>query len=135
MGGRRTKLQLSAEDQKHFKEHGWTLRWINDKDGRLQQALAGGYNFVSMDEAPSIGQFSIDGKSNDPNGRVSMIVSKGTDKPVEAFLMKIQTEYYNEDQVSKEKQNSAYDAALNSGQPGGNVVENQYVPDGHVNKV
>lgn len=135
MGGRRTKLQLSDEDAKFFKEHGWTLRWINDKDGRIQQAQAGGYNFVTPEEAPSIGQFGLGGKSNDLNGRVSMIVSKGSDNPTEAFLMKIQTKYYEEDRIAKEKANQAFDEALNAGQPGGNVVENQYVPEGHVNKV
>ena len=135
MGGRRTKLQLSDEDAKHFKDHGWTLRWINDKDGRIQQAQAGGYHFVTPEEAPSIGQFGLGGQSNDLNGKVSMIVSKGSDKPIEAFLMKIQTKYYEEDKRAKEKANIAFDEALNAGQPGGNVVENQYVPEGHVNKV
>lgn len=135
MSGRRTKLQLSDEDAKEFKEHGWTVRWVNDKDGRIQQALAGGYNFVTQEEAPSIGQFAVEGKSNDLSGKVSMIVSRGGGDPIEAFLMKIQTKYYNEDQDMKESKNRAYDEALRAGQPGGNVVENQYVPKGHVNKV
>lgn len=135
MGGRRTKLQLSDEDAIALKKKGWTLRWINDKDGRIQQAQAGGYSFVTPEEAPSIGLYNLGGKSNDLNGKVSMIVSKGSDHPVEAFLMKIQTKYYNEDQRAKEKANQAFDEALRAGQPGGNVVENQYVPKGHVNKV
>lgn len=134
-GSRRTKLQLSEKDAKHFKENGWTVRWVNDKDGRIQQALAGGYNFVSPDEAPSIGQYSLSKGSDDLNGRVSLIVSKGEGNPIYAFLMKIQTKYYVEDQIAKEGSNKAFDEALNAGQPGGNVVENQYVPEGHTNKV
>lgn len=134
MSGRRTKLQLSDEDAKRFKEHGWTVRWVNDKDGRIQQARAGGYHFVTQEEAPSIGQFMLESGSNDLSGKVSLIVSKGGD-PIEAFLMKIQTEYYDEDQLAKESANRAYDQALQAGQPGGNVVDNQYVPEGHVNKV
>jgi len=133
MGGRRAKLQLSEEDAKNFKENGWTVRWINDKDGRLQQAQAGGYHFVSKAEAPSIGQFSSGG--DDLTDRVSMIVSKGDSVPMTGYLMKINTKYFEEDQVTKEEANVAFDTALNSGQPGGNVVENQYVPKGHVNKV
>ena len=134
-GSRRTKLQLSEEDAKRFKENGWVVRWVNDKDRPIQQALAGGYNFVTPDEAPSIGQYSLTKGSDDLNGKVSLIVSKGEGKPVYAFLMKIDKKYYVEDQIAKESANKSFDEALNAGQPGGNVVENQYVPKGHVNKV
>lgn len=132
-GSHRTKLQLSEEDAKNFKENGWTVRWINDKDGRIQQAQAGGYHFVTPEEAPSIGQYSTGG--DDLNGKVSMIVSKGEGTPVTGFLMKIQTKYYDEDQAAKEEINRGYDEALRAGQPGGNVVDQQYVPEGHKNVV
>jgi len=135
MGGRRTKLQLSDKDAKHFREHGWTVRWVSDKDGRIQQAVAGGYHFVTPEEAPSIGQFSITKGSSDLDGRVSLIVSKGAGEPITGYLMKIQTKYFKEDQFNKEEANRAFDVGLNAGQPGGNVVDNQYVPEGHVNKV
>ena len=134
-GGRRTKLQLSDQDEKSLKDNGWTARWVNDKDGRIQQAQAGGYVFVDPEEAPSIGQFSLTKGSDDLNGKVSLIVSKGSNNPIRAFLMKIQTKYYKEDQIAKGQAAASFDAALNAGQPGGNVVENQYVPKGHVNKV
>ena len=133
-GGRRQKLQLSDEDAKALDQAGWKPRWVNNKDGRIQQALAGGYEYVKKAEAPSIGQFSLTGNKN-MNGKVSMIVSKGDGQPLEAFLMKIKKEFYQEDKIEKSKRNNELDQTLNSGQPGGNVVENQYVPDGHVNKV
>ena len=135
MGGRRQKLQLSEADRTALADAGWTPRWINDKDGRVQQAQAGGYYFVTPEEAPSIGQFSITKGSDDLNGRVSMIVSRGDGDPITGFLMKILTKDYKEDQLGKEEANVAYDESLNAGQPGGNVVENQYVPKGHVNRV
>lgn len=135
MGGRNTKLQLSQADAKALKEAGWTPRFVNDKDGRLQQALAGGYVFVTPQEAPSIGQHSLTKGSDDLNGKVSMIVSKGGNEPITGFLMKIKTEYYEEDQRTKELKNIAFDDAISSGQPGGNVVDNQYVPKGHINRV
>ena len=134
-GSHRTKLQLSDEDTKSFKENGWTVRWINDKDGRIQQAQAGGWNFTTPEDAPSIGQYSLTKGSDDLNGKVSLIVSKGEGNPIRAFLMKIQTEYFNEDKAAKEAINRGYDEALNAGQPGGNVVGEQYVPDGHKNVV
>ena len=133
-GGRRQKLQLSDEDAKALDDAGWKPRWINNKDGRIQQALAGGYEYVKKNEAPSIGQFSLTGNKN-MNGKVSMIVTKGEAVPIEAFLMKIKKEYYEEDKVEKRKKNDALDSTLRAGQPGGNQVENQYVPQGHVNKI
>ena len=135
IGGRRTKLQLSKEDAKALKDDGWTVRWINNKDGRIQQAQAGGYVFVTPEEAPSIGQFSLTKGSDDLSGTVSLTVSKGGGDPMTGILMKIKTEYYEEDKIAKEQDNRAFDEALNAGQPGGNVVDNQYVPEGHVNQV
>ena len=134
MGGRRTKLQLSDEDAQALKDAGWTPRWVSDKDGRIQQALSGGYVFVEPSEAPSIGQFSLTKGSNSLDKKVSLTVSRSGD-PITGVLMKLQTKYYNEDQVSKEQANIDFDNALNAGQPGGNVVDNQYVPEGHVNRV
>jgi len=133
-GGRRQKLQLSEEDAKALDEAGWKPRWVNNKDGRIQQALAGGYEYVKKSEAPSIGQFSLTGNKSQ-NGKVSMIVSKGEGQPLESFLMKIKKEYYFEDKAAKARRNDELDGSLISGQPGGNVVENQYVPKGHTNKI
>jgi len=64
-----------------------------------------------------------------------LTVSKGGGEPLTGYLMKIKTELYEEDQQHKEEANIAFDDALNAGQPGGNVVDNQYVPKGHVNRV
>jgi hypothetical protein len=134
-GSHRTKLQLSEEDAKGFKENGWSVRWVNDKDGRIQQAQAGGWHFATPEEAPSIGQYSLTKGSDDLNGKVSLIVSKGEGEPITAYLMKIQTKYYDEDKIAKEEKNKGYDDALKAGQPGGNVVGEQYVPEGHTNIV
>lgn len=133
-GGRRQKLQLSAEDAEALKNDGWTCRWVNNKDGRIQQAMAGGYEYVKRSEAQSIGMHTVTGNKN-MNGKVSLIVSKGDGQPIEAFLMKIRTEFYLEDKAAKSRVNDSLDSTLNAGQPGGNVVDNQYVPEGHVNKV
>jgi len=135
MSGRRQKLQLSQEDRKALKDSGWTPRWVNDKDGRIQQAQAGGYVFCTLEDAPSIGQFSLTKGSDDLNGKVSLIVSKGDKTPVTSYLMKIQTKYYEEDKVAKRQNVIDLEKTLNAGQPGGNVVENQYVPKGHVNEI
>jgi len=132
--GHRTKLQLSDEDKKLFDERGMVTRWFNDLDGRIQRAQSGGYDFVDPKHALSIGIFSIN-DDKDLSGKVSKIVSKGGGEPVTAYLMEISKEFYDADQVAKEEINQRVDDALNAGKPGGNTVENQYVPQGHVNRV
>lgn len=133
-GGHRTKLQLSAEDQKGFEERGMVTYWFNDRDGRVERALSGGYEYVNPDHARSIGVFSIN-DDHDLSGKVSKVVSKGGGEPVTAYLMEISREFYDEDQAAKEVINMRTDDAINAGKPGGNTVENQYVPKGHVNQV
>ena len=124
-GAHRTKLQVPAIE-------GYKLRWINDVDGRPDRAIEGGYEFVMKDEVPkAIGQGNLHQDNSDMNGRVSRVVSKGKTTPIRAYLMKIRQEWYDEDQVAKEGVNRQIDEALRQGTPGGNTVENQYVPKGH----
>jgi hypothetical protein len=127
-GAHRTKLQV--ED----KIPGYELRWFNDQDGRIQRALDGGYMFVTPDEVPRLGQGALHQGNSDINSKVSKVVSRGQHE-IRAYLMKIREEYYREDQAVKEDINYQVDEAMRAGAPSGNVVENQYVPKGHVQKV
>ncbi len=127
-GGRRQKLQVEPID-------GYRLRWINDQDGRIQDAIEGGYEFVEKSEIPEgVGDGQIHQDNSDLNSRVSKVVSRG-EPIIRAFLMKIKEEYYLEDQAAKEEVNKATDEAMRMGSPSGNVVDNQYVPEGHQQKV
>jgi len=128
-GAHRTKLQVPEIK-------GYKLRWINDVDGRPDRAVEGGYEYVLQDEVPKrIGQGNLHQDNSDINGRVSRVVSKGKTAPIRAFLMKIPLEWYKEDQIAKEQVNQQVDEALRQGTPGGNVVDNQYVPKGHRQQV
>jgi hypothetical protein len=128
-GAHRTKLQVPEIK-------GYKLRWINDVDGRPDEAIEGGYEFVLKDEVPrKIGQGNLHQDNSDINGRVSRVVSKGKTSPIRAFLMKIRKDWYEEDQSAKEQVNQQVDEALRQSTPGGNVVENQYVPKGHTQQV
>ena len=128
-GAHRTKLQVPPIK-------GFVLRWINDVDGRPERAIEGGYTYVDPSEVPAkIGQGQLHQDNTDINSKVSKVVSRENNKPVRAYLMKIKEEWYKEDQVTKEKVNQQVDEALKQGQPGGNVVDNQYVPKGHVQQV
>ncbi len=123
-GSHRTQLQVEDEIK------GYTLRWFNDVHGRLQRAEDGGYVYVERREVPRLGQGELHGDNTDLNSRVSKVVSRG-EPVIRAYLMKIQNKFYKQDQEAKEVINRQVDAALRDGTPGGNVVENQYVPKGH----
>jgi hypothetical protein len=127
-GAHRTKLQVADEIK------GYKLRWFNDVDGRLARAEQGGYVYVSPDEVPQLGQGQIHQENTDINSKVSKVVSRG-EPVIRAYLMKIKKSWYDKDQADKEVINEKVDEALRDGTPGGNVVENQYVPKGHVQRI
>jgi hypothetical protein len=126
MGARRYKLQLSQADAKAFEDAGFVTRWVNDADGRVQSALAGGYNFVLPDEARSVGATEIHQGNTDVGGKVSKVVSRG-EPIIRAYLMKIEKEYYDEDQQAKEQGNMKVDEALR-GDGSGEGIEEVYKP-------
>lgn len=127
-GAHRTKLQVEDSIP------GYVLRWFNDRDGRLERAQEGGYEFVQKDEVPRLGQGQIHQDNTDINSKVSKVVSRG-EPVIRAYLMKIKKAWYDEDQQVKESINRQVDESLRKGSPGGNVVDNQYVPKGHRQKV
>lgn len=133
-GARRSKLQLSKAEQEAFDKKGYRIRWFNDEHGRINQAQAAGYTFVTQQEALSLGHGQLHEGNQDLSARVSKVVSK---RPPEkkAYLMKIDSKYYEEDQAAKEEINARVDEAMRQGSPGGNVVEGQYVPKGHVQQI
>ena len=127
MGGRRSNLQLSEQEAKAFADAGYVTRWVNDRDGRVERALAGGYEFVEPNEATSVGSYEIGKGNTDVGDKVSKVVSRG-DQVTRAYLMKIKKEFYEEDQKSKEELNSRVDEALSGGEAGGAAIENKYGP-------
>lgn len=126
MGARRLKLQLSDADQKAFEEAGLVCRWVNDADGRVERALAGGYEFARQEEARSVGAMELHQDNSDIGGKVSKVVSRG-EPIIRAYLMKIKKEFYDEDQEAKEEVNARVDEAL-AGAGQGEGIENVYKP-------
>ena len=127
MGSHRLKLQLSDADMEGFKKRQKVPRWVNDQDGRIQQALAGGYKFVDPEHVSSLGQGAIHQGNSDEGAKVSKIVSRG-EPPIRAYLMEIWEQHYKEDQDQKEAGHRKIDEALAAGQAGGADIENQYGP-------
>jgi len=119
-GGHRARLDLSDAERKSFVERGMVPRFINDQDGRIERALAGGYQFVKDEHALSLGQGALHKGNSDLGSRVSKVVSRG-EPVIRAYLMEIPKEFYDEDQSAKEAVNRRVDEALGRG-----TVENEY---------
>lgn len=102
---------------------GYSTRWINDTTGRLQNAEAGGYEFVYERE--------LDGQAGntDLGEKVSRIVGRNEDgTPLRAFLMKIKETWYREDQHTKQRQIDNVEAAIKRGKLNEQPDDKRYVP-------
>ena len=66
---------------------------------------------------------------------VCSIIRKVFVSPAAKSDWKIKESFWKQDQKAKEAVNDRVDDALRAGTPGGNVVENQYVPKGHKQRV
>jgi hypothetical protein len=88
--GQRNRISFQTEDGFHY-------HLINDKDGRVQKAQEGGYEFVESDK--NLGD-SIVGTAKKIGKYVSMPVGNG----VNGYLMRIKQDWYDEDQAAKAKQ-------------------------------
>lgn len=87
-------------------------RWINDDDNRINQAVAGGWDFVTRTNNSHVGGDHND-KNTDIGSRISQVVGtkKGGDI-MRAYLMKIPREWYEEDQARKQKDVDMIDEAI-----------------------
>ena len=115
VGVMRLKMSLDDETLKELDRKGIVPRWFNDKPGRIQAAIAGGYEFISLDGV-KIG----DDEQGSDEKRVKM--DAGTNKDgslISAYLMGIKKEWHDEDQQAKEDSNKMVDEAIKGGQPQG----------------
>jgi hypothetical protein len=116
--GRRARVPLGIKQANlaASARAGYQRRWVNDTPGRLQQAEQGGYTFVSEDPTA---------KSTDLGKHTSRIVGTKEDgTAMQAFLMEIPVEWYEEDQSAKQKPLDDFEAAL-KGKP---AIEGAYIP-------
>jgi hypothetical protein len=91
----------------HNKEDGFVYRWVNDVDTRISKFKAAGYEIVD-DSTIEVGEHDV--KQASQLGRT---VTKGVGKGVNAVLMRIEEEYYNEDQAAKAETVNATEETLN----------------------
>lgn len=130
--GKRERVPFGANRQKLSVRQdfpGYVLRWVNDTESRLVEAEEGGYEFVLKSElGERLGEGQIHQENTDLNSRVSKVVSKGTNQPIRAYLMKIKKAWYDKDQKEKLKVTNQVDEAILRGRAGGAAIENQYTP-------
>lgn len=107
---------------------GYKMRWINDLEGRMLQAEMGGYEYVQSHEIPGFVDKDIDNENRDLGTRISRVVDKTTG--MKAYLMKIKTEFYEEDQKEKLKSIDEIDRAIRTGSFENSIDESKrYIPE------
>ncbi len=110
---------------------GFHLHWINDTPGRLQRAVAGGYDFVKKDEVELTESNKVVERNSDIGDKIRAIVgTTDRNEPLYAYLMKIRQEWYDEDQtdaMTKVKQTEA-DMVRQGGMNADRIGE-KYLPD------
>jgi hypothetical protein len=123
--GTEAKLRIDRQIE------GFHLHIFNDTAGRIDQALSVGYSFVTEDEVGGT-TTNVVSRNTDIGDKVRFLVGTNGNEPQYAYLMKIQDEFYNEDQMSLQSKNDAVDAAILGGKmtKEGHTTEGFYTPKG-----
>jgi hypothetical protein len=99
-GVARTKLDIPMQLE------GYHLHWVNDEPGRIAEAQRGGYMFVDPKEVGA----------TDTGSQVTRLVGKKEDgSALMAYLMKIEQEFYDEDQELIQREVAKFDSAIKRG--------------------
>ena len=121
LGSRRAKLSIDGYQLPPDK----VARWINDRPGRIQDALDGGYEFVDAPNAV-VGEEPLSGRDKLSN-RISRNV--GPDEqgnPMKAYYMIIDKDLYEQDQREKQSYVDETDAAIKGGNIDGKSSDGRY---------
>jgi hypothetical protein len=86
-------------------------RWVNDVDNRVEMAQNGGYEFVASTTNAKVGG-GHKNENTDIGGRISKIVGSKNGKPMRAYLMMINRDWYEEDQAKKQEKVDEVDRAI-----------------------
>lgn len=100
---------------------GYHLHWINDSPGRVHEAQAGGYEFVT----PSEVGWEQDGTEQRVKKRVGL---QEDGSAMNAYLMKIRQDWYEEDQQKIQAVQDQFDDAIRRGTLNEQNTDKRYVP-------
>ena len=125
LGGQRLKLSVIGEIPGHH------MYWENDEDGKIEQLLFDGFDFVSPDEVRRGSDLVAD---MDLTNRISRYVGRHQDgSPLRAYLMKCQDEIWAERQANSQRQVNDWDEQIRNGRM--KAQDGQYVPKGYESKL
>lgn len=103
-------------------------RWVNDRDGHVEELLDRGYSFVDK-KGVFVGEEVTDGNAA-LDSRVSKVVGRDeAGRPIVAYLMATPKEFYEEDQKAKAVEIDAVDSAIRQGQHSRAAGDNRYIPE------
>lgn len=95
------------------KEPGFVYRWVNDTGTRLRKFQDAGYEFVQHEA--EVGDRVVDSsKGTDSVTSKAVGADKATGTIMNAYLMRIPSEYYEEDQAAKQQEIDAKEASMKS---------------------
>jgi len=107
---------------------GYHLHIMNDDKTRIQDALDGGYLFVKPEEVEGLSDNVVARNGDLGDSRIRFLVgSKDKGEPMYGYLMKIQQEWFEEDQAELQAKNDKIDSAIRNGNITG-VDPMLYVP-------
>lgn len=117
--GTEGKLRIGHEIE------GYHLHIFNDTPGRIDQAIAVGYEFVSPDEVGGVGVNTVS-RNTDVGDKVRYLVGTDGTNAQYGYLMKIRNEFYEEDQKAIQDRVDATDSAIRQGK----LTKEGYSTDG-----
>jgi hypothetical protein len=124
LGKHRSKLNAAAYNIPDNK----VPRWVNDRGGRIRDALEGGYEFTQdPNKQGHVGEDPMQ-----PQGMGSAVYSRvGSEddgSPINAYLMVIDRDLYEEDQAEKQEEIKATQDSINRGEHESAHVDGKYIP-------
>lgn len=125
-GGHRLKLSVIGTIPGHH------MYWENDEDGKIEQLLFEGFDFVEPGEVHRAADLVAD---MDLSNRVSRYVGRREDNsPLRAYLMKVPQEIWDKRKEREQRQANDWDKQIREGrmQPKG---RDEYVPKGYESKL
>lgn len=109
------------------KDPNYVYRIVNDDDqGRIQRAIAGGYEFVK--DPLKLGTGTQDGNT-DLGSAISRVVGTKPDgKPMRGYVMRIRKDLHESDQAMKQRPLDEFERTIRKGlpPPSGQDQEHQY---------
>ena len=105
----------------------FVYRWMCDRQGRLPNAEAGGYNFVLDPEMKvEVGE-GQDGRDKMSTAICRTVGTHQDGSPMKAYLMRIRRDWYEKDQKEKQAQLDEVDAAIAGGEIARQPDDKRYI--------